>query len=264
MGRWENTGIHNTYFPETLEELFLHGDYIASPNPLAEIARCENRAWQVLRGLPDGASPKKAIVRLDKFRRPLSEARKRDDNRAALENIMALDLRNDPVRLDARNLLLAVTVFHHTLQLYERDLARIVARNTVARRARALRYASWRFRALISSAIKIKDLDKQIQTRQFERIALMGREFQAGSATSLEEKRPDIEERDRVFLTLFESSKGKSKLQRIDKARKAFAKQFQQFNQDCKDESERVKTPSRSKAYALLEARSSLPHKTSK
>ena len=259
MARWENTGIYETYYPETLDELFLHGDYDGIPNFVVEIARCERRARQIFDG-QEGTSPKKVIVRFeDNSNRPLSEAQKRDENGETLEKIMALDVRNSPVALDARNLLLAADNFHRTWEQYHGDLKQIDVSESAIERARLIKGVERMCLLLLSLAMKIAALDKRIATRPFERDTLSGRKFSAANAASLEERKPQIEERKVTFLKLYDDSKGKSKLQRIEAARKAFTELFKRYNHHCEDERDKVKTPSVSKAYKWLEQRALMP-----
>jgi hypothetical protein len=242
--RWKNTGIFETYFPETLAELFHHSDYGGNPNFLAEIARCATRARQILEDLPS-QSRKIVIVNLDDSRRPI-----KDDHRKTLEAALQRDLRKDrrviedPALLgtliDARDLLLAEDVFHRTLQLFERSESIEDAKRCLG--------------ILIPLAMQIDALDKRICVRPFEPDTLAGREQRKGREKGRDKLDRNQKETKREFLKLFKVLKKnarhtkKSKRQLIEDTRESFRKWELERPKDDRVKTP-MKTPSRSSAY---------------
>ncbi|HXJ05023.1 MAG TPA: hypothetical protein VNH65_07985 [Candidatus Acidoferrum sp.] len=222
--RSEHTGIFERTIPETREDWF-HVAILGSTNSVSTVMECAKRARETFRrvfNLPEDTSTKNgsAIVRLDTSRRPLTETQERDENRYVLEmlrlitrcdedsllhlnNLSRRDLRNNPVAADVRALLFAAEVFYLTWQNREA----LVRKQRELRPVELLRELTLLNENLLSMAMRIAELDKQIAVAPYEEIVRYGEERKQG----LRRMRAALKKKKDAIKTLW-----KAELRRLD------------------------------------------------
>src|ERR1700688_3558553 len=106
MARRRNTGILDTNFPSTVEEVFRVSQYNANPNPMAKVEACEMRALTAMRLVWKGRKTRQrraGSVKIDNLKRPTTYPRSREDHRLEREEFLARNLPEN-LRKDAGQL----------------------------------------------------------------------------------------------------------------------------------------------------------------
>jgi hypothetical protein len=104
IGIRRHTGILNTNFPSTADEVFRVSQYEANSNLMAKVEACEMRALTAMRRVlkvPKKRRRRAGSVKIDNLKRPITYPRSREDHRPEREEFLARNLPKKKLRKKA-------------------------------------------------------------------------------------------------------------------------------------------------------------------